>query len=42
MKNVILLALVVVFNEFIASLLLIIATLLIKIGGAIQQIPEIF
>jgi len=41
MKTLILLGLVVVFNEFIGTALVVLATLLIKMGGAIARIPEV-
>ena len=42
MKNVILIAAVVIFNEFIGAALVLVASVLIKVGHIITQIPEIF
>jgi len=42
MKNVILIALAVIFNEFIGAALVLVASVLIKVGHIITQIPEIF
>ena len=42
MKNVILIALAVLFNEFIGAALVLVASVLIKVGHIISQIPEIF
>lgn len=41
MKTLILLGLVVVFNEFVGTALVVTATLLIKVGSTIARIPEV-
>ena len=41
MKTLILLGLVVVFNEFVGTALVLCATVLIKVGRTLTQIPEI-
>ena len=42
MKTLLTIALIVVFNEFIGAALVLIASVLIKVGHIITEIPEIF
>tara|TARA_R110002110_G_scaffold19954_1_gene81759 strand:+ start:334 stop:546 length:213 start_codon:yes stop_codon:yes gene_type:complete len=42
MKNLIIIALIVVFNDFVCSLLVAIGLLIVKLGHMIGSIPTIF
>ena len=42
MKNIILICLIVAFNDFVGSVLMAVGCLIVRLGKLLSQIPEIF
>mgnify|MGYP003146842127 CR=1 FL=1 len=42
MKNIILICLIVAFNDFVGTVLMAVGSLIVRLGKLLSQIPEIF